>query len=304
MSMKQALLQQIISQLDQEYQDITLSTTHAWWLLESLLQCSKTQLIIAKDLVLSNYQKKQLFEWIKQITHEKKPIQYIIGSVPFNDLSITVAPPILIPRPETEEWCANLITQLKTLNNQQLSILDCATGSGCIGLALAYHLPQAHVYLSDISVTALALAQKNGALHNIKNVTYIQSDLFTELPTDIQYDLIVSNPPYITSEEYANLDDTVKKWEDPAALYTADNGLAILKKIITDAPSFLKDNPEMEQKNIPQLVLEIGYKQGTLVRDLLNNAGYTMVSVHKDFAQHDRVVTGRINHVANSIIDR
>ncbi len=175
-----------------------------------------------------------------------------------------------------------------------------ATGSGCIGLALAYHLPQAQVIATDKADTALALAHKNSTHNNIHNIRFIQSDLFNNLPTTPSFDLIVTNPPYIAESERTTMDDAVLNWEDHSALFAPDNGLSLIKKIIIDAPAHIAHNEEIKNKNIPQLIIEIGYQQGLAVQQLMIDAGYNAVSVYKDIEKKDRVVVGRTDYVANT----
>lgn len=302
-------IQHISSRLAAEYQDATLRQQYAWWLLERLLKTTKIALIAQSTILLTLAQEKTLEQWITELITHKKPIQYILGSVPFNGLDILVEPPTLIPRPETEGWCANLIeklnkhpfNKLKTNGKgENLTILDLATGSGCIGLSLAYHLPEAKIIASDIADTALALAEKNKNHNKIQNISIFKSDLFASLPGPISYDLIVSNPPYIAHSEYERMDRSVTEWEDSRALFADDQGLAIIKKIISQAPHHIKPNNEMKQKNIPQVMIEIGHNQGSLVAQLMINAGYNAVHIYTDLEKKERVVVGRIDYVATT----
>lgn len=295
-----ALIKKISDQLEPEYKDQTLCQQYAWWALQTITNQNKSQLIAHETIMLSPEQEQQLVTWINKLVHEHMPIQYLIGSVPFNGVDILVEPPVLIPRPETEEWCLKLIEQLKRLDQQQLMILDLATGSGCIALALAHHLPQATIYASDISPQALDLAQKNTEHNKVSNVTLITSDLFESLPQGVTFDLIVSNPPYISPDEWQQLDTSVTKWEDKQALLASDDGLAIIKKIIATAPHYIKSNKEMQQKKIPQVIIEIGYKQGEKTIALLKQAKYNAIKVHKDLEKKDRYVTGRVDYVATA----
>ena len=144
------------------------------------------------------------------------------------------------------------------------------------------------------------MAQENSVHNKIKNVTFIQSDLFNNISTQQAFDIIVANPPYIAQSERKNLDKSVLNWEDENALFAADNGLAIIKKIIDAAPSHLKQNKEMYSLHIPQLILEIGHQQADLVKNYMFAAGYNDVRVYKDLENKDRVVAGRIDNVANS----
>lgn len=147
---------------------------------------------------------------LKQLISDRKPLQYILGSVPFLDLELIVRPPLLIPRPETEYLCSWLIEKLEKI---PLTILDMCTGTGCIGLSLAQALPASTVYLVDISPLACTTAQENALKNNITNVTIFQSDLFTNLPQELRFDLIVSNPPYVTEEEWTTLAPEVRLWK-------------------------------------------------------------------------------------------
>jgi release factor glutamine methyltransferase len=228
------------------------------------------------------------------------PIAYLIGNVPFNDLDILVEPPTLIPRPETEEWVIDLIAKLKTLKSHTLTILDMCSGSGCIALALAKAFPQSTVYALDLSDKAIALGKKNAAHNGIKNVTFMQSDLFNELNTQHLFDIIVSNPPYISFDEFQELDASVSTWEDKQALVAADNGTAIINDIIEDAADYLKTDSEIAHTKIPQLIIEIGYRQADIVQNLMNSAGWIAVKILKDLEGKDRVVTGRILHAVDA----
>ncbi len=264
----------------------------AWWLLEWITGKTQTELIIKYHEQLSDAQQLLLEKTLKEIIDEHKPIQYILGSVPFLSLDITVRPPILIPRPETEFWCSWLIEKLKTVGDQPLMMLDLCTGSGCIGLSLAHAFPNATIYASDISEEACSLAKENAQKNHITNIKIVESDLFKDLPKK-SFDIIVSNPPYIAPEEWPTLQESVKGWEDMRALITPDAGLALITKIIEAAPSHLEKNSVLTVNDIPQLVIEIGYLQGISVKYLMSRAGFSNVSVHKDQSGNDRFVTGK-----------
>ena len=277
------------------YEDDTLCQQYAWWILQAVCNKTKTELIIQETLMLTPEQQHIIDQWIEYLVEDKMPLQYVLGSVPFADLEILVEPPSLIPRPETEEWCLYIIEHLLTLRNKKIKILDIATGSGCIALACSSYLPQAEIVATDIADTALELAEKNIEHNKMRNVTLIKSDLFEAIPNGMKFDIILSNPPYITAAEFQQLDESVTRWEDHGALVTADNGLAIIKKIIAQAPRFIQTNEEMKRNNIPQIVIEIGYAQGAVVSELMIAAGYNDVLVHKDLEGKDRFVTARID---------
>ncbi len=265
----------------------------AWWLIESVTGKNKVQLLCSKNL-LTDFHKIILARHIKELVHDHKPLQYILGDVHFGPLTITVAPPTLIPRPETEEWVANLIQDLAAVKEKNITILDMCTGTGCIGLWIAQALPQAHIYAVDIDQKALNLAQTNAQNNKITNITFIESDLFGNISKNLKFDLIVSNPPYIAYEEWLNLDQNVKNWEDKKALVAHDNGLALIEKLIKEASQFLKNNSVLNQYEISRLMIEIGHKQGDVVKDLYQKSGYKNVTLVKDFAKKDRAVKGSL----------
>lgn len=259
----------------------------AWWLLEKVTGKSKALLLVTSE-ALSEPQEKKLQEWENLLVTQKYPLQYILETVPFGPLELFVEPPILIPRPETEEWCAQLIEQLKPYKNEKLTFLDMCTGSGCIALWIAQEFPNATVYAADISEQAIALSKKN-ALHNkIKNITFVQSDLFKNLPQEVTYDIIISNPPYVTEDEWNVLDPQVQEWEDKKALVADGNGLALYKKIIKSASSFLKKETILSL-DMPRIVFEIGHKQANDLQLLLENESFKVI-VKKDFSDKDRIV--------------
>lgn len=287
------LARQIASQL-QNLQGEDHEQT-AWWLLQALTGKEKAHLIASKDISLTIAQQITLAQWIDQLVHHSKPLAYVIGSVPFEDLEILCEPPILIPRPETEEWALALIAQLKSTQSERLDILDLCTGTGCIALLIAKSLPKSKVVATDINQTALALAHKNKLHNHITNCTFIQSDLFEQLSPTFTFDSIVSNPPYIDPEVWKSLSKSVTNWEDPHALTAENHGLALIEQILKKAPKYIKPNQQLEQRHVPQLIMEIGYDQGPAVAKLLKNSGYHHIAIHKDSHGKDRVACARVN---------
>ena len=244
-------------------QQTTLSEQEAWWLLEHITQQTRLKLTI-QNYHLSDQENKKLQTALTEIVTHHKPLAYIIGWVPFLDCTLDVKPPILIPRPETEAWVNDLIVAINQTQPKVLRIVDIGTGSGCIAIALAKALPQAQVYALDISAEALTLAKHNSKKNNVKNITFIQSDLFSNLPSNFRCDLIVSNPPYIPPT--AHLEPSVKNWEDPQALFADNQGRAIITKIIDQAPQFLQNSSLLYN-----LVLEIDMTHRNIVQEMVNN---------------------------------
>jgi release factor glutamine methyltransferase len=194
----------------------------------------------------------------------------------------------LIPRPETEEWVSVLIEakrhdMLCHPSHAPNAILDMCTGSGCIALAWAKYFPDARVIGIDVSEKAITLAQKNKRSSLCENVEFVESDLFSCVQAQL-FDIIVANPPYISCGEWEALDPAVRLWEDKCALCATDNGLSLIKKIVSESRGFLAPGG--------QLALEIDRLQGDAVCTFMNDCGYTHVHIQKDFAGLDRVVIG------------
>lgn len=271
---------------------------HAWWILEHATGLSRLQLLCADEIDHDDVHAK-LDHIITQHVTDHKPLAYIIGSVPFCGSLILINPPVLIPRMETEEWVERLINQLRPLVEKELieplSILDLCSGSGCIAIALAKAFLTAQIVALDIEPRAIELIKKNILHNHIPNVTPLHSDLFDALERKPQFDIIISNPPYITPNEYLHLDQSVKNWEDPKALWAEDEGLALIKKIVAHAPAYIRSNAVLKEYAIPELIIEIGHTQANVVKTMMTSAGYNDVQVHKDFAEKDRTVMGRID---------
>jgi release factor glutamine methyltransferase len=280
------------------YPEKTVATSHAWWLLEAVTKKNKAELLLQKSFTLSNNEYEQLKQLIHRHIHDHEPLSYLIGWVPFCSLAISVRPPILIARQETEEWCEYLIGLLKPVNREPLRILDMCTGSGCIGLGLAAALPNANVIAVDISTQALALAQENAKNNSIANIEFVQSNLFAQLDTAMRFDLIVSNPPYLSADEWQTLDPSVTLWEDKKALIAGESSTVLIEEIVQKAPHWLNQKSALIPHHIPQLVTEIGYAQGNEVKKIYEQAGF-QATVMRDSHKKDRVVMGSYNYGKN-----
>lgn len=296
-----SLIADIAHKLHQIYKDPVLCEQYAWWILEAIT-CKKQAQLIAASVELTAAQHEQVQVWLNRIINDQMPIQYLIGTVPFNNVEILVEPPILIPRPETEEWCFNLIEQLKKVAHKNVTILDLCSGTGCIALALGKALPQAQIYATDINPQAVTLGIKNAYHNKIANVAFLESDLFDALPRELRFDLIVSNPPYIKPSAWNTLDASVTKWEDKRALIAEHNGLAIIERIISQTPHYIRTNADLQQHEIPQLILEIDYDQGARVATLMKAAHFNQVQIVKDLEGNDRIAQGRVDNVATAEI--
>lgn len=196
----------------------------------------------------------QFVEEIYQQLASHKPAQYIIGQADFFGMQLKVDERVLIPRPETEELVDLILTENP---EESLKILDIGTGSGAIALALTKNRPDWSVTAADISQAALELASENAKNQNL-NIFFKKSDCFAEISE--KYDIIVSNPPYISREDESEVGLNVLHSEPHLALFADEDGLAIYRRIAEDAKDYLTDGGK--------IYLEIGYKQGQSVPDL------------------------------------
>ena len=206
------------------------------------------------------------------------PLAYIVGDAEFYGLNFIVNENVLIPRPETEEVVEFALKHI----NETSKILDIGTGSGAIAVTIAKQT-NAQVTAVDISEKALKVARQN-AKNNDVDVEFLQSDVFSALETR-KFDVIISNPPYISESEYQTLMPEVKDHEPKLALVAEDDGLKIYKQVINDAPKYL------EKDGV--IVFEIGYNQGEQIKKLLEK-DFEEIKVIKDLQGNDRIAFARL----------
>ena len=219
----------------------------------------------------------KLEEGIKRLENGE-PVQYIVGNVDFFDLNLKVNKNVLIPRFETEELVEKLIKYININFKETIKILDIGTGSGCIALTLKSKIKNSIVDASDISDKALKVAEENAKRNNLK-VNFIKSNMLENITN--KYDIIVSNPPYISYDE--EIMDIVKNNEPHTALYADNNGLYFYEEILKSVSKYLN------QKNI--IAFEIGEKQGEEIKKIaLNHFPNSKVLVEKDLQNRDRFV--------------
>jgi release factor glutamine methyltransferase len=213
-----------------------------------------------------------------------EPIPYLIGHAPFMDLEILVSSDVLIPRPETEQ----LVETAAAWGRERgvIRIVDVGTGSGCIAVSLAHRLPQATVVAVDISVAALAVAAANVARHAPGRVHLLCGDLLAAINSEI--DLIVANLPYVAAGEWPALPIGVQSFEPRLALDGGDDGLNLIRALLTQAAARLRPGG--------LALLEIGWQQGQVVIALAQEAfPGAEVTLQQDFAGNDRIVGVRVN---------
>jgi release factor glutamine methyltransferase len=210
-----------------------------------------------------------------------EPIAYIVGQQEFWSMPLTVSPAVLIPRSETELLVERAL-ELVSLENAS-TVLDLGTGSGAIALAIAQARPHAQVIAVDVSPQALAIAATNMRALNIRNLTVKQSDWFSALG-DQQFDVIVSNPPYVAAGD-PDLAADVAAFEPHLALIAGPNGMEAIERITADATAHLSSGG--------WLAFEHGWKQGAAVRSALVQHGYSHVRSRLDLSGHERVTEGQ-----------
>ena len=250
--------------------------------LEAKHQLQRVDLALQPDLVFSD-EEIVIWNFILEQLKKEIPIQYILGVTHFYGLEFEVNSAVLIPRPETEEL-VDWIVQKSKIKNQKskLKILDIGTGSGCIAIALAKNLPNAQVFALDVSEQALATAKTNAEKNQVQLSFIHQSILETE-DLGQQFDIIVSNPPYVRELEKQEIKKNVLDNEPHLALFVEDN----------DALIFYRKIAQLAQKNLNpqgQLYFEINQYLGQEMLDLLQGMGFKNCELRKDIYRNDRMI--------------
>lgn len=251
-------------------------------LLELAAELDRTRQRSHPDQELNPAQR-TLFEALLRRRMQGEPLAYILGERGFWSLDLEVGPAVLIPRPETELLVECALSRLP--QHQPLRVLDLGTGSGAIALAIARERPLARVVATDCSAAALEIARRNAERLQLP-VEFIESDWYTAISAE-RFALIVSNPPYIAAGD-PDLDATVLTSEPRDALIAGPTGLEMLRAITIGAPAYLAAGG--------WLMLEHGWRQGAVVRELLVDTGFNDVASHADLAGHERVTAGRWPH--------
>ncbi|TBX70436.1 peptide chain release factor N(5)-glutamine methyltransferase [Flavobacterium silvisoli] len=227
----------------------------------------------------------QLSQWESVLADLKKykPIQYILGNTEFYGLPFVVNEQVLIPRPETEELVALILTNNSNpVSPDMLTILDIGTGSGCIPISLKKNLPNAAVFAIDVSKEALATAQKNAALNKVE-VNFMLQNILDTQDLGQQFDIIVSNPPYVRHLEKNEINPNVLDYEPHLALFVEDD----------DALLFYRKIAELARINLKpggQLYFEINQYLGNETVEFLQSLGFSEVKLLKDIYGNDRMV--------------
>ena len=257
---------------------ISDASVDIWLLLEHFADVKKSDYFANQEMAISEVVAGQLKEAVeKRINHI--PVQHIIGETEFMGLTFKVNDKVLVPRLDTEILVDEVV---KYVGDDFVKVLDMCTGSGCIAITVSDMCDNATVVGSDISKDAIEIAQENNKL-NQTDVTFVESDLFENI--DGLFDVIISNPPYIKTEEIDHLQEEVRLHDPKLALDGGESGLDFYRRIISDSKKYLKTNG--------MIFFEIGFDQAQEVSDILKKNGYHDIVVKKDLSGLDRVVIAK-----------
>ena len=252
-------------------------------LLTSILNCKRLDLYLSFERPLQKNEIDIYRELLKRRS-TFEPLQYIIGKVEFYGLEFEVNPSVLIPRPETELLVEAVIELLK--KHESPSILDIGSGSGNISIALAKNIPACKIVGLDISEEAIETAKRNAKLNEVENqLMFVKKNILNGLEIgENKFDVVVSNPPYISAAEFLNLDPELRLYEPRFALTDENDGLSFYRKISALSKSLLKNNGK--------IFFEIGVGQSEEVKRILLDNDYKSIVIKKDFSDIERIIIG------------
>ncbi len=242
-----------------------------------VLQLSRIELYSNYDKPLNSKELATLRDYVKRRS-KREPLQYILGQQQFIDINIGLSDGVLIPRPETEILAAEALRQIR--ENEYTEMLDIGTGSGCLAIYIAKNCPNSNVTAIDISAEAIDTARKNADSLGLKNISFFVSDILKTTPRK-QYDMIISNPPYIPMRDYSELEEELK-YEPQNALTDGADGLTFYKRYAEFFGQAIK--------NSGMFMLEIGKGQSEDVKNIFKEF---KVSIIKDFSGIDRIILGK-----------
>ena len=242
-----------------------------------ILDLSRIEIRLKCNEIITQNQQKRFIEALESRSNHK-PLQYIIGKINFYNITLNINESVLIPRPETEELVQIIANNIRTSNNIH-NILDIGTGSGCISIALGNEFPNIKIDGIDISLAAIECANDNKNSLNITNVNFINTD-FADYKSDKKYDIIVSNPPYISIDDYNKLDKELF-FEPKVALTDNNDGLNFYRLIAKKSNEFLNQNGK--------IFLECGINQSKKIISIFSKNKYE-AQIIKDFSGIDRFV--------------
>ena len=245
---------------------------NAEWLLAHTLGKERIELYLQFDRLLTKSETDEYRSLIKERV-KNKPLQYIIGEADFMGIRLELDENVLIPRPETEQLVEVALERLKAHNGKAIKILDVGTGSGNIAIALAKFLPAASITAIEISERAIAIATRNAELNEVADkINFIIHDIKSDEFSQAGFDMIISNPPYISLETMNSLSPDVKEWEPEIALTDFSDGLDMISEVIKLSMGRLNETGI--------ILLEIGgNRQSEPLKKMLSDAGYSNIKI-------------------------
>jgi release factor glutamine methyltransferase len=251
-------------------------------LLAHTLKCKRLDLYLSFDRPLNEDEVNIYRDFIRRRS-KAEPLQYIIGEVEFFGLKFKVKPSVLIPRPETEILIETIINSVS--KEEKLKVMDIGTGSGNIAICLAKYLPQGSVLSIDINPQALKTAEENAAINSVSDkIIFLLHNIESDELQDNDFDIVVSNPPYISLSDFPLLKPELKVYEPKSALTDFDDGLKFFKIISPKAKNLLKPGGK--------LFFELGAGQSEKVSSILKENNFKDIHIKKDYQQIDRVISG------------
>ena len=258
---------------------------HAELLLAHVLAMPRMKLYLNFERALTAPETDTLRELIKR-RGQREPLQHIVGATSFCGYEMTVNRHALIPRPETEMLAEIGWQFLTTCNQQPATALDFGTGTGCIAIALGVKCPTAQITALDVSPDALGLAKANAERHQVASrIEFLLGDGFAALSAPRQFDLIVSNPPYIASAEIATLDPEVRDFDPLGALDGGVDGLVFYRRLAKQAAAYLKPGGK--------IMLEFGEGQAPEIKSLFESEKWIVEAVQEDYSHRARILVAR-----------
>jgi len=254
-------------------------------LLAHVLRMPRLKLYLSFDRELTEAELATLRELVMR-RGNREPLQHLVGTVSFCGYEIAVNRDVFIPRPETELLAEQCWIWLDQSGIESPAVLDVGTGSGCVAIALALRCPAARLTAVDISEAALVVARSNAARHGVEDrITFVCGDAFSAISKGTRFDLIVSNPPYIPTEEISRLQPEVRDYDPRIALDGGADGLGFIRRLAVEAADYI--SPE------GRLMIEFGDGQAELVRGIFGSAGWNVEDVKVDDHGCPRILVAR-----------
>ncbi len=263
-----------------EKHEIENARLNAELLLSDILNCKRLELYTNFDKPLNEAEIQKYREYLKRRA-AGEPLQYITGKANFFGLEFFITPDVLIPRPETELLVEEIINSFD--RNSNLEILDICSGSGNIGITLAKNFPNSSVHCIDISEKAIEIGKLNSKKLKVENISFQLIDILNESLEENSFDVVVSNPPYISEIKKNNLQREVRLYEPHIALFV-DDELKFYKRIIDLTENILKENGK--------LFFEIDHELAEPISELMRKKNFNSIKIKKDYTDLNRIISG------------